>query len=1146
MMPDFDKISQYVDESALKQQTDFFLQQFSRVEAKALEVAKSFSAFNLKFEGGAGIKDSITGLQKLSTETTAYTKTVKEANVAAIQAEKLSQQLAKTKLAEAAAAEKLARQQLAETKLREANEVAAAKEEAAVRKANKAKDDLSSRPIESIPFEIKTGGENDIENLKKQGEAVSDLDKEQAAAAVEAEKFAEANKKADATTQAAAKTAIVYKDDLEKLTGTLNENIELQILYKEEMAAVSLELKELQKNTSFADKQTDEYKSKVVELTGRQNELKAQSADLTNVIKNQMAEQNNAAGSLDALRARLNLATDAYEKMGTAQKQSSIGVNLKQEIGVLITEISKQEQGLGKFQRNVGNYTKSIVAGFKTAFSGLRTLANIIPGAGISGILLGIGTAVVALAQNLFGGEDAVKKFNDSLNDLSERIDKTKDKLESLTAQAEYLKKLGDITIDINIVGGYEKTILKIQSDFVNLNELVGSFPDIVKDSMKDAADANSLFTSKLSEDLIIAVSKYSALKKIPATIVEQFSEDQKKAFDIAKQAEAAYESVLKQQDKALKDRTISGINIRLAEEEQQKKIDGERIDSIAKQSEKERKEALELSKFRINLAIEEQKRIILIGTLPQKITARKKQNELEEKLIREITLFELAEGQIQINAVEEKFKQGLISQSEYNSELLKVERIVTSERKLLLEKQTSDIDQANIKKLVDIIRYGEEERKVIAETMEAETKEIADAEEKRIQDQINRAKKLQDKRVADISIASDKLIIAENERYVKELAKAGTNQKKIEKAEERHQDEITKIQKNAIRDQLLVQLEYYRTLLKNIDLTKEEKIEAEKQFSDIERQISELDAENEKRNRENHKKKHEEKLKDLEEYLQKAQDIYGQLGDVVSGALDAITIRQKNAIQDQIDLLDKQKAKDIEIANQTITNAQDKAAAIAIIEARSQAKRDQLELKQRQADERKAKFDKAIAIASIILNTAVAVVKYLSETNYFQAIAAGILGAAELAVAIATPIPKFKVGLNKDYEGFGYVGDGRKHEVIERNDGSIEITPDTDTLTYINKGDRIHSDADEFFNTAKGTAMRGIAKTASRMNGVPNTKVSSEQSLLKGELVEVNRNLKKLIGKKELHLNASDSGLTAMWKHGANQIKYIKDQTNW
>jgi len=78
-------------------------------------------------------------------------------------------------------------------------------------------------------------------------------------------------------------------------------------------------------------------------------------------------------------------------------------------------------------------------------------------------------------------------------------------------------------------------------------------------------------------------------------------------------------------------------------------------------------------------------------------------------------------------------------------------------------------------------------------------------------------------------------------------------------------------------------------------------------------------------------------------------------------------------------------------------------------------------------------------------------------------AAAYGVMGAAQLAAVLATPIPKYKDGRRGGKEELAYVGDGGRHEVIQRASGIIELTPKTDTLVKLQKDDIVHKYVDDF-----------------------------------------------------------------------------------
>lgn len=109
---------------------------------------------------------------------------------------------------------------------------------------------------------------------------------------------------------------------------------------------------------------------------------------------------------------------------------------------------------------------------------------------------------------------------------------------------------------------------------------------------------------------------------------------------------------------------------------------------------------------------------------------------------------------------------------------------------------------------------------------------------------------------------------------------------------------------------------------------------------------------------------------------------------------------------------------------------------------------------KQRQLDIQKAEFDKASAIMNIILNTAKSVTAALD--NPILAVAIGIAGAAELALAIATPIPKYREGTKDHPGGPAVVGDAYEHELILEPGKEARWSSDRPTVESLMKHTKV------------------------------------------------------------------------------------------
>lgn len=285
-----------------------------------------------------------------------------------------------------------------------------------------------------------------------------------------------------------------------------------------------------------------------------------------------------------------------------------------------------------------------------------------------------------------------------------------------------------------------------------------------------------------------------------------------------------------------------------------------------------------------------------------------------------------------------------------------------------------------------------------------------------------------------------------------------------------------------------------------------------------------------------------EERLRDLKkQFLSEAYDTFKTI-------VEAQYDREKNAIQDQINLNEDKKNKDIEAVNATTASEQEKADKITVINLRAQAQKEALERRQRQIDVERARFEKATTIAQIIANTAAAIINQLKVTPLpagFPFIAAiGAIGALQLAKAIATPIPKFKDGKGEydDYEGWAITGDGGKSELHVRPDGSMERTPAVPTLTWVGKNDIIHPDADMALRDLQVASMAGMAAQL-------RTPVR-EQDYGKAMSVELSKGFERLnrtiAGKKELHIKPGFNSVMALHKYGSNWNRYVNEQINF
>lgn len=115
--------------------------------------------------------------------------------------------------------------------------------------------------------------------------------------------------------------------------------------------------------------------------------------------------------------------------------------------------------------------------------------------------------------------------------------------------------------------------------------------------------------------------------------------------------------------------------------------------------------------------------------------------------------------------------------------------------------------------------------------------------------------------------------------------------------------------------------------------------------------------------------------------------------------------------------------------------------------ENKTAAKNAELEKKKAALQEKQAKWDKANSIVQAGIATALAITKALP--NLVLAALVGAMGAAQIAVIAAQPIPKYAKGTKDHPGGLAIVGDGGKKEGIITDNG-LFVTPDKPTLVNL------------------------------------------------------------------------------------------------
>lgn len=310
-----------------------------------------------------------------------------------------------------------------------------------------------------------------------------------------------------------------------------------------------------------------------------------------------------------------------------------------------------------------------------------------------------------------------------------------------------------------------------------------------------------------------------------------------------------------------------------------------------------------------------------------------------------------------------------------------------------------------------------------------------------------------------------NKKLLRENQDFQDTLNALEGNQKAIEDATKDHEARVLNIKKEAIKEALQEEINATKKLIDEAGISADVKAKLLNKLSKLELELSQVGLDSTL-------DKNAKKLLSDEEYAEKIKDMTEQLVGALSDLTNALFDAKIQNIDNEIQKNDEYYAKQIESAG---NDARQKE----LLEVEAEKKRQVLEKKKRKEQTKQAIFNKALNITEIGLKTAQAVVAALAvgpPQGYVFAALSAVLGAAQLAAAIATPIPKYKMGRKGGKEEFAIVGDGGVNEIIERKSGKLELTPATDTLVKLYEGDSVHSSAEEFNRLKKASFMSSLS----------------------------------------------------------------------
>ncbi|MHB1108289.1 MAG: hypothetical protein ACYCZ2_18185, partial [Lutibacter sp.] len=235
-----------------------------------------------------------------------------------------------------------------------------------------------------------------------------------------------------------------------------------------------------------------------------------------------------------------------------------------------------------------------------------------------------------------------------------------------------------------------------------------------------------------------------------------------------------------------------------------------------------------------------------------------------------------------------------------------------------------------------------------------------------------------------------------------------------------------------------------------------------------------------------------------------------------------------------RIQRIDEDIQKSEEYYNKQLQLAGDDEIQKELITSQAEKAREKLEAKKRKELQKQAVFNKAIAISEIAINTAIAISKVAAQTGIFALAGIGpiiLLGALQTATVLAQPIPKYKMGRKFGPEEIAITGDGGVREVITDKFGNNpRLTPNKPTLTYLNKGDQVHSSVDDYYRLQRAAMMNSIAMEGKKTNNYQ-TKHSFNDTYSKEGLSIMKETLKAIQSQKTVILKNKIDIPHNIWK---------------
>jgi hypothetical protein len=337
-----------------------------------------------------------------------------------------------------------------------------------------------------------------------------------------------------------------------------------EIVYQKKVqAALKDEMKITEKEFDKGKISSDDYKKSMAQLNTELETSKKVTRDNTAQLKQNIRVTQAQEGSLDQLRASLNLLQKEYGQLNKETDEGAAkALEMSDRIEQLTLEVKSQEKAIGDTRRNVGNYEEAIQSavgsmipfgnqltgiaasggGVKGALTAITTGIQGATRAAIAFIATPIGAAIAALAA-IGAATKAWFDYNNEIRETNQLLagitDQTGDTLDNIRRQTAAIEE----TLGVGAEESAKAAKVLVEQFGISYEEAL------------DKMQTGILATNGANDELLASISEYSTFFADAGFSVDEFTSIVNAGFDLGIYTDKLPDA-LKEADISLREQT--------------------------------------------------------------------------------------------------------------------------------------------------------------------------------------------------------------------------------------------------------------------------------------------------------------------------------------------------------------------------------------------------------------------------------------------------------------------------------------------------------------------------------------------------------------------------------------------------------------